>query len=101
VSDGGLGPALVEAALWRGVGTRVALDGDPFAGLFGESTARAVVTCTDASLDRLMTLAGDTGLPVTRLGRTGGDALVVDGLFTVDLADLGAAHEGGLPALFG
>ncbi|MDQ1705561.1 MAG: phosphoribosylformylglycinamidine synthase subunit PurL [Frankiaceae bacterium] len=101
VSDGGLGPALVEAALWRGVGARVVLDGDPFAGLFGESTARAVVTCTDASLDRLMTLAGDTGLPVTRLGRTGGDALVVDGLFTVGLADLGAAHEGGLPALFG
>jgi phosphoribosylformylglycinamidine synthase subunit PurL len=101
VSDGGLAIALAEAALWRGVGVSVTLEGDAFAGLFGESTARAVVACPDASVDRVLALAAEAGVPVARLGRTGGQSVAVDGVFDVPLNELRGAHEGTLPALFG
>ena len=101
VSDGGLAVALAEAALWRGVGVSVTLDGDVVPSLFAESAARAVVACPDASVERVLSLAADAGVPVARLGRTGGDALTVEGLFDVPLTELRSAHEGTLPALFG
>ena len=41
------------------------------------------------------------GVPVTELGTTGGDALVVDGLLELPLAELRAAWTATLPALFG
>jgi phosphoribosylformylglycinamidine synthase len=101
VSDGGLAQALAESVLNGGVGVTVRLDGDPFVALFSESAARAVITCTDADVDRLLTLAADADVAVTRLGRTGGDALVVDGAFDLPLAELRSAHEATLPGLFG
>ena len=42
--------------------------------------------------------AKSAGLPARIVGRTGGDALVLDGEATLPLADLRAAHEGWLPA---
>ena len=44
---------------------------------------------------------GPDGLPVTRLGTTGGETLVVQGVLAVGVDELRAAHEGTLPALFG
>jgi phosphoribosylformylglycinamidine synthase len=41
------------------------------------------------------------GIQVTELGTTGGDALVVDGLLELPLAELRAAWTATLPALFG
>ena len=41
------------------------------------------------------------GVPVTELGTTGGDALVVDGGPALGLAELRAAWSATLPALFG
>jgi phosphoribosylformylglycinamidine synthase len=101
LSDGGFAIALAEACLWRGVGATVAVGADPFPTLFAESTARALVTCADDKVDRLLELADAAGVPVSRLGRTGGEILSVDRLFDVDLDELRAAHEGTLPALFG
>ena len=100
VSDGGLGITLAEMALRRGVGATVRLTGDPFVGLFAESVARAVVAVPAERAAEVETVASAYGVPVTRLGRTGGDALTVDGQFTVPLADLRAAHTATLPALF-
>ena len=51
--------------------------------------------------DRFVQLCADKGLPTTRLGETGGDALEVLGVLSVDLPELRAAHESTLPALFG
>jgi phosphoribosylformylglycinamidine synthase II len=101
VSDGGLAQALAECVLLHGVGASVALPGDPFVALFAESAARAVVSCDDSAVDRLLTLAADTGLAVARLGRTGGARLTVDGLFEASLDVLREAHESTLPELFG
>jgi phosphoribosylformylglycinamidine synthase len=99
LSDGGLAQALTESALRYGVGARLTLPGDPFLALFSESTGRVVVTTTEPGA--VKTTADWAGVPVTELGTTGGDALVVDGVAELPLAELRAAWTATLPALFG
>jgi phosphoribosylformylglycinamidine synthase len=100
VSDGGLAQTLAELALRRGVGATVSVDGDAFVALFSESVARAVVTVPADRIADLESAASTYGVPVTRLGTTGGESLAVQGLFEVPIDDLRAAHDGTLPALF-
>jgi phosphoribosylformylglycinamidine synthase II len=104
VSDGGLAQSLVEMALRRGVGAAVSVDavagGDAFVALFAESVARAVVTVPADRVADLESSAAAYGVPVTRLGTTGGDSLDVAGHFAVPVAELRAASDATLPALF-
>jgi phosphoribosylformylglycinamidine synthase len=104
VSDGGLAQTLVEMVLRRGVGASVTVDdvaGDAFVALFAESVARAVVAVPADRVSDLEASASSYGVPVTRLGNTGGETLVVQGVLTVAVDELRAAHEGTFPALFG
>jgi phosphoribosylformylglycinamidine synthase II len=103
LSDGGLGQALVESCLRGRRGAHVTLPAevDPFVALFAESSARAVVTCTGADVDELVLLAESHGVPVTWLGRTGGDDLVFDGLFEVGIDELRTTSSAALAGLFG
>src|SRR4051812_13077940 len=99
LADGGLAQTLAESALRYGVGARLHLDGDPFTALFSESTARVVVTTPDPG--GVKTTAQWAGVSVTELGTTGGEALTVQGLLDLPLAELRAAWTATLPALFG
>jgi phosphoribosylformylglycinamidine synthase II len=101
VSDGGLAQALAEAALADGIGARVALADDAFLSLFAESAGRAVVTVSATGADVLAALADRHGVPLTPLGVTGGEALVVEGQFEIPLEELRAAWTGTLPAALG
>ena len=98
LSDGGLAQALVEGALRHGIGVSVEVPGDAFVGLFSESPGRAVVTVPDSDAELLVALAEQHGVPVTALGVTGGDALVVEGRFEVPLDELRTAWTATLPA---
>ena len=98
LSDGGLAQALVEAALRHDVGVSVSVPGDAFIGLFSETTARALVTVPDGDAERLVALAEEHGVPITALGVTGGDSVVVDGQLEVGLDELRAAWTATLPA---
>ncbi|MHB2023937.1 MAG: AIR synthase related protein, partial [Mycobacteriales bacterium] len=101
VSDGGLGHCLVECALFSGVGATLSLpEGlDPFVALFSESAARVVVSAAP-DVD-VSAAAAAAGVPCRHLGRAGGELLDLVGLFDVPLAELRAAYEATLPALFG
>ncbi len=101
LSDGGLAQALAEAAMVGGVGARVALEGDAFVGLFAESAARAIVTVPAEELEELRALAARHDVPLTELGTTGGDALVVEGAFEVALDELRSAWTATLPDALG
>jgi phosphoribosylformylglycinamidine synthase len=46
-------------------------------------------------------MCGARGLPVTRIGVVDGDAVDVQGQFSIPLAELREAHEGTVPALLG
>ena len=73
----------------------------PFVALFSESTARALVTVTDEQADALVALAEHHGVPVTPLGRTGGDTISVEGVFDLPVAEAKAAWRATLPAVLG
>jgi len=111
LSEGGLAQALVEACLRYGVGARVWLgeicerDGvSPFAALFAESTARAIVAVPRSEEVRFTDMCAARGIPFARIGvvddgdAADGPALDVQGQFAVPLAELRAAHSSTLPA---
>jgi phosphoribosylformylglycinamidine synthase len=101
LSDGGLAIALAESCLRGGLGCRVSLPGDAFTLLFSESAARAVVAVRPGAEDAFAEICAAHGVPAADIGTVGGDALEVDGGFTIPLAELAAAHRGPLPAIFG
>jgi phosphoribosylformylglycinamidine synthase len=113
LSEGGLAQAVLESSLRFGVGARVTVapvterDGvTPFAALFSETTARALVAVDPAREAELVAAAQAAGVPVARVGETGGDAVVVEGPFEggaleIPLAEAREAFEGTLPRIFG
>jgi phosphoribosylformylglycinamidine synthase subunit PurL len=103
LSDGGLAQALVEACLVGGRGATVALPRmlDPFVALFAESAGRVLVTVDPADVEAFAAQAKAAGVPVERLGTSGGAALDIADVGALDLAQLREAWEGTLPAIFG
>ncbi len=119
VGGGGLAVALAEGAMWGGVGAQVELrwPGSPATALFGEGPSRVVVATTPSDWQRLAVLAAEHGVPLERLGVTGGDRLRIElaggahgleerGSTRVDLLDaavdvLREAWEHGLPRALG
>ncbi|MFD7546260.1 phosphoribosylformylglycinamidine synthase subunit PurL [Streptomyces sp. NPDC059816] len=101
LSDGGLVQAVTESCLRGGNGARLVVpDGlDAFTFLFSESTGRAVVAVPRSEELRFTDMCGARGLPATRIGVVDGDAVEVQGEFTLSLAKLKAAHEETIPAL--
>ncbi|QDY77696.1 phosphoribosylformylglycinamidine synthase subunit PurL [Streptomyces qinzhouensis] len=101
LSDGGLVQAVVESALRGGYGARLVVpDGlSAFTFLFSESAGRAVVAVPRSEELRFTDMCGARGLPATRIGVVDGDALEVQGEFTIPLAEARTAHEGTIPAL--
>src|SRR5690606_36989014 len=80
LSDGGLLVAIAEMAMASGIGARldVPLSGLPaHAFWFGEDQARYVVTVKAADLPRIETAAAKAGIPLARLGTTGGAELTL------------------------
>jgi phosphoribosylformylglycinamidine synthase len=102
-SEGGLAVALVECAILGGEGFAVSLAGDlpPHVALFSESASRAVLGVDAADEDRVIDLAVDHGVPITRLGETGGPRAMVDGMFDVLVSELADVWEGAIPRLVG
>jgi phosphoribosylformylglycinamidine synthase II len=102
LSDGGLGIALAEACLQGGRGCEISLPGaDPFADLFSESSARALVSVIPGREAEFAAFAEAHGVPATALGVTVGDTLTVDNIFAVPLAELEGVWTATLPAIFG
>ncbi|MFE6052107.1 phosphoribosylformylglycinamidine synthase subunit PurL [Kitasatospora sp. NPDC056446] len=103
LSDGGLGQALVESCLKGGHGARIIVPegADPFVLLFSESAGRAVVAVPRSEELRFNDMCTARGLPATRIGVVDGEALDVQGQFSVSLAELKDAHTGVIEALLG
>ncbi len=104
LADGGLGQALVESALRRGHGARVALpsDADPFVWLFSESAGRVLVSVHAAEADELLGLSAEHGIPCVEIGEvlsTADASLEVVGEFALSLDELGRAWRATLPSV--
>ncbi|MFI9597236.1 phosphoribosylformylglycinamidine synthase subunit PurL [Nonomuraea sp. NPDC052265] len=101
LSDGGLSVALAESCMARGIGATVALSGEPFTDLFSESAARALVVVRPEAFEEFAALCGRHEVPCYGLGVTGGESLVVEGVFEVGIEEIRETHSATLPALFG
>jgi phosphoribosylformylglycinamidine synthase len=101
LSDGGLVQTVIESCLQGGHGARLVVpDGlDAFTFLLSESTGRAVVAVPRSEELRFTDMCGARGLPAARIGVVDGDALEVQGQFTIPLAELRATWEHTIPSL--
>ena len=109
LSEGGLAQAIVEAALAGETGCRIVLPEDfqsgtgPFTFLFSESAGRVLVAVPRTEESRFRSMCEARGLPAVRIGVVdqASDAVEVQGLFTVSLAELRETSEAVLPRFFG
>ncbi|WP_309109782.1 phosphoribosylformylglycinamidine synthase subunit PurL [Saccharothrix sp.] len=102
LAEGGLAQALVETCLIGETGARVFLEGDLFTELFSESAGRVLVAVPRTEELRFTDMCTARGLPWRKVGVVDPEsqALEVQGLGELSLAELREAWEGTLPALF-
>src|SRR5690606_17286049 len=101
ISSGGLAVTLAEMVMASGKGAQIDLSaagGPAHALLFGEDQARYVITVPADLANFICANAEGMGVPFRRIGKVGGDALTVTGLFSVPIPDLRDAHESWFPA---
>ena len=100
VADGGLALAVAEMVVRSGLGARLSgIDGH--AALFSEAPSRVLACVASGRIDAVAERAAAAGVPLTPVGRAGGDRLVVDGLVDLDVVDATAAWRRVLPTALG
>jgi phosphoribosylformylglycinamidine synthase len=99
LSQGGLAISLVEMVLRHNVGATVNLDNVGIA-LLSETPGRVIVAIDPAKSADLSALATKHSIPLSKLGTTGGDALVINEA-TIPLTELRKAHTETFKKLFG
>lgn len=99
ISDGGLLVALADMCMAGDMGASVTLPSDipVHAFAFGEDQARYLVAVSPAHTQAVLAEAEANGIPALRLGTSGGTALRVTGLCTVEIAALKQQNEAWLP----
>jgi len=100
-AEGGLAIALAESAIAGGTGFAVTIPGDepPHIGMFSESASRAVLSVDPSRATELEDAAAGLGVPLARLGETGGPRIVFDGVFEMTVEEAWAIHENAIPML--
>jgi phosphoribosylformylglycinamidine synthase len=98
LSDGGLLLAATEIALASNVGVTLAATDVPLAVLLGEDQARYLLGASADRAEAYLSAAEAAGVPAAIVGKTGGHAIAVEGLFSLDLKQARDANEGWLPA---
>ena len=102
-SEGGLAIALAECSIQSGVG----FTGDfPVpdrwdAALFGERQSRIVVGLPEDQWDALTGIAAGLGVPVAKLGYTGGDRFLLNGQVDLPVSQISDVWNNGLEAASG
>ena len=105
ISNGGFAATISEMVLKSGVGATIELPaqyipGGVTAALFAETPGRVVVAVKKSDVDALQKLADEACIPMHWVGKTGGDALVINGA-TIPLTELRTAFTETFPKLFG
>jgi len=101
LSDGGLLIAVAEMAMAANMGAVLSAapnDLPAHAHWFGEDQARYVVTVPKDKVETVIERARASSVLVSRIGVTGGEALVLEGERPLPVADLRQQSEHWLPA---
>jgi phosphoribosylformylglycinamidine synthase subunit PurL len=100
ISDGGLLVALAEMTMASGIGAqleRAPAEIPAHAFWFGEDQARYLATVHAGAVDAIIARAVIAGVPVRRIGTTGGDTLAIAGERPVVVEGLSERFEAWLP----
>lgn len=97
VSEGGILAAVAEMCLWGGMGARLEAP-DSLTWLFGEWQSRFVVAVAPGDTRRFAAVLAEAGVPSSRIGVAGGDALAVNGR-GIPLEELRRAYSAALEFL--
>jgi phosphoribosylformylglycinamidine synthase len=98
LSDGGLALAAFEMAAAAGLG--VTIETGEIGQLFGEDQGRYLIACGFDQAEALMTAAAHVGVPVSQVGRFGGES-VTFGQSSGALSDLNILHRTAFEAAVG
>ena len=103
VSDGGLLVALAEMAMAGDMGASLDKPGSlpTHAYWFGEDQARYVITAAHGQGSEIIRRAESAGVPVCKIGKTGGDRLVLSGERSIFVESLRDRNETWLPIYMG
>jgi phosphoribosylformylglycinamidine synthase II len=100
LSDGGLLVGLAEMCIAGGTGLSLKVPAGTavpsHAFFYGEDQGRYLIAT--GSADEVLAAAKAAGVPAVKLGYSGGAALVVEGLVSLPLSKIKAAHEEWLPS---
>ncbi|SIN95571.1 phosphoribosylformylglycinamidine synthase subunit PurL [Vannielia litorea] len=91
LADGGLALAAFEMAEAAGTGVTIEAAGN--GPLFGEDQGRYLIACSFDKAEALMVEAGKAGVPVTTVGKFGGDSVSLGGS-SAPRAELSALYRG-------
>jgi len=97
LSQGGLAAVLTEMTLKNNVGAKVNLV-NPAVDLLSETPGRVLVAVKDGG--KLAALSAKYSIPVSKIGETGGDALVINDA-NISLTELRNSYTETFPKLFG
>jgi phosphoribosylformylglycinamidine synthase len=107
LAAGGLAAALVESCLNRPrpIGAKLNMvqqNVSPLAQLFGETSGRFLVSCTEAALTNVRTTCNNYGVPISAQGVVGGKEITLSGALqcSMPLSTARRLWRGGLDHLF-
>jgi phosphoribosylformylglycinamidine synthase len=101
LSDGGLAVAISEMALAAKIGANVNIPEDHFVHLFSETPGRIIIAIESEKVDEFIGRAINLEITTTRIGKTGGDQLIFENLFSISIAEMRKVNCATLPRLFG
>ena len=101
LSDGGLAVAISEMALAAKIGATINIPEDHFVHLFSETPGRIMIAIESEKVDEFIGRAIDLEITTTRIGKTGGDQLIFENLFSISIAEMSEVNCATLPRLFG
>ncbi len=101
LSDGGLAVAISEMALAAKIGATVNIPEDYFVHLFSETPGRILIAIESEKVDEFIGRAINLEITTTRIGKTGGDQLIFENLFSISIAEMRKVNSETLPRLFG
>ena len=101
LSDGGLAVAISEMALAAKIGANVNIPEDHFVHLFSETPGRIMIAIESEKVDEFIGRAINLEITTTRIGKTGGDQLIFENLFSISIAEMRKLNSETIPRLFG
>ncbi|MBU1864309.1 MAG: phosphoribosylformylglycinamidine synthase subunit PurL [Candidatus Omnitrophica bacterium] len=102
ISDGGFAVALAECSFLHGIGAEIdvarlknGIRTDAL--LFGESQSRVIVSVSPTAESRFLKLINSYGLPVSKIGTSGGQSIIINDYINIAVTELYTIYEEAIP----